>query len=43
MEFKGLLFQAKKIGQLNGNLESQAERMEGMAPGLGGVEYGPDS
>jgi hypothetical protein len=44
MLFKGLLFQAKKIGHLNGDLESQVERMERMAPSGSAVfEYGPDS
>ncbi len=44
MEFKGLMFQAKKTGQLNGDLASQVERMEAMAPqGSAVFEYGPDS
>jgi len=44
MEFKGLLFQAKKIGQLNGNLQAQVERMEAIAPkGSAVFEYAPDS
>lgn len=44
VQFKGLLFQAKKIGQLDGNLESQVKRMEEIASrGSAVFEYGPDS
>jgi hypothetical protein len=44
MEFKGLLFQAKKMGQMNGELQSQVERMERMAPrGSAVFVYGPES
>ncbi|OGQ81379.1 MAG: hypothetical protein A3F90_12970 [Deltaproteobacteria bacterium RIFCSPLOWO2_12_FULL_60_19] len=40
--FKGVLFQAKKVGRLNGDLASQLERMEQLAPGGSAViEYGP--
>jgi len=44
VHFKGLLFQAKKLGLLNGELESQVKRMEKMAPNGSAVfEYRPDS
>jgi len=44
MEFKGILFQAKKIGQMNGELQSQVERMERMAPrGSAVFVYAPES
>jgi len=40
--FKGLLFQAKKLGGSNGRLSPQVERMESLAPGSSAVfEYGP--
>jgi hypothetical protein len=43
VQFKGLLFQAKKLGHLNGNLEAQVRRMEELAPGGSAIfEYGPE-
>lgn len=43
IEFKGLLFQAKKIGQMNGHLAEQVGFMESVADRCSAVfEYGPD-
>lgn len=40
---KGLLFQAKKVGRLDGRLAGQVERMEALATGGSSIfEYGPD-
>jgi hypothetical protein len=44
VQFKGLLFQAKKPGRRNRQLSDQVERMEKIAPGGSAVfEYGPKS
>jgi hypothetical protein len=44
VRFKGLLFQAKKAGRFNGNLDSQVKQMEELAPGGSALfEYGPKS
>jgi len=43
LQYKGLLFQAKKAGSLNGELRAQVQLMETLVPGGSAVfEYGPN-